>query len=380
MLKRAAAALVRSRLAKYPAVVIVGPRQCGKTTLARGLGGSYFDLEQEGERLRLDLEWPMLPRRSLLVLDEGQNVPGLFERLRGAIDEHRRDNGRFLVLGSVAPALMRNVAESLAGRLSIVELSPLLDPELTSPATHGRLWLCGGFPDGGVLAADRFPQWQRDYLALLIARDLPQWGLPAKPQVTHRLARMLAALHGQVWNASQLGASLGLSYHTVGSYVDYLEGAFLVRRLAPLHANVRKRLVKSPKLYWRDSGLLHSLLGVSDMDGLLAQPWVGASWEGFVIGQILDWLEASGRPHQASWFRTSDGHEIDLVLELGAELWAVEIKLATSVGASDVARLDKAADMIGAHRRFLISQAPRVVEGERTTSCNLRWFLARVVE
>ncbi|HET6584780.1 MAG TPA: AAA family ATPase, partial [Nannocystaceae bacterium] len=254
MLVRLAERVVRRRLTEYPAVVLVGPRQCGKTTVAKAFEGSYFDLEQEPERLRLDLEWPTSSRGPLVILDEAQAAPAVFERLRGTIDEARRRNGRFLLLGSVAPRLMAKVSESLAGRLSVVELSPLLLAELASKAARDRLWLCGGYPDGGVLRAGRFPQWQRDYLALLIARDLPQWGLPARLQITHRLARMLAAVHGQAWNASQLGAALGLSFHTVNSYVDYLEGAFLVRRLLPLHANLGKRLVKSPKVYWRDSG------------------------------------------------------------------------------------------------------------------------------
>lgn len=379
MLRRTAESVVRGRLAEYPAVALVGPRQCGKTTLARSFGGNYYDLEQESERLRLDLQWPTGARSPLLVLDEAQAAPAIFERLRGAIDERRRRSGRFLLLGSVAPRLITSVSESLAGRLSVVELSPLLLGELASNAARDRLWLCGGYPDGGVLRPRGYPQWQRDYLALLIGRDLPAWGLPARPEVTHRLARMLAAVHGQAWNASQLGASLGLSFHTVNSYVDYLEGAFLLRRLLPLHANLRKRIVKSPKVYWRDSGLLHSLLGVADRDALLSQPWVGASWEGFVIGQALDLLEASGLAFEASWFRTSDGHEIDLVLDRAGERWAVEIKLSATVGVGDIARLDKVADLIGAQRRFLVSQTTRVIEGDRTVSCDLPWFLERLV-
>jgi predicted AAA+ superfamily ATPase len=378
MLRRLAESAVRERLARHPAVVLVGPRQCGKTTLARALGGRYFDLEQPSERLRLDLEWPHQARHPLFVLDEAQSMPELFERLRGTIDDARRRNGRFLLLGSVAPRLMTRVSESLAGRLSIVELSPLVLGELPSKAARDRHWLCGGYPDGGVLRRNAFPQWERDYLALLIARDLPEWGLPARPQVTDRLARMLAAVHGQAWNASQIGASLGLSFHTINSYVDYLEGAFLVRRLPPLHANVRKRLVKSPKVYWRDSGLLHSLLGVEDHAALLAQPWVGASWEGFVIGQVLDTLAATGHATQAFWFRTSDGHELDLVLDRGRERWAIEIKLTTSPSPADLSRLEKAADFVDADRRFLVSQTRRIVEGARTSSCTLAWLLEQL--
>src|SRR5580692_4664915 len=238
------------RLDAYPAVTLVGPRQCGKTTLARSLGGQYFDLEQESERLRADLEWDKLvTSSSLVVLDEAQSWPAVFTRLRGAIDADRKRHGRFLLLGSVSPSLMVHVSQSLAGRLSLIELTPLLSTELTTKASHERRWLCGGYPDGGVLDLRRYPRWQLDYLALLSQRDLPNWGLPSKPQMTERLLRMLAALHGQVWNASQVGQSLGLSYQTVNSYLDYLEGAYLIRRLPPYLANVRKRLVKSPRIY-----------------------------------------------------------------------------------------------------------------------------------
>jgi len=370
---------VRQRLAEYPAVALVGPRQCGKTTLAHSFDGDYFDLEQPEERLRLDLSWPTLaasPR--LVILDEAQAWPEVFPRLRGAIDVDRKRNGRFLLLGSVAPSLMEQVSESLAGRLSLVELAPFVLTELPAKAAQDRLWLCGGYPDGGVLEPKRFPQWQEDYLSLLIQRDLPAWGLPARPQVTRRLAHMLAAVHGQIWNASQIGQSMGLNYQTINSYVEYLEGAFLVRRLPPFHANIRKRLVKSPKLYWRDSGLLHALLQVDSQQALLSRPWVGASWEGFVIEQTLSALSSAGTRFEAFYLRTSDQHEIDLIVEQNGERWAIEVKLTAHPDPSDLERLDKTADLIGADWRFLISQTPRNVEGATTVSCNLRWFLAQV--
>lgn len=376
MLPRRVLTLLHQRLDDAPAVALVGPRQCGKTTLARSLGGLYFDLEQDQDRLRLDLEWPRLSAgQKLVVLDEAQAWPEIFQRLRGAIDEDRKRSGRFLLLGSIAPSLMRQVSESLAGRLSVVELTPLLLPELSTRASRDRLWLCGGYPDGGVLAPRRFPQWQQDYFALLTQRDLPAWGLPARPQVTQRLARMLAAAHGQLWNASRLGQSLGLNHQTVSSYLDYLEGAFLIRRLVPYHANLKKRLVKSPKVYLRDSGLLHALLNVESRDDLLVQPWVGASWEGFVIDQILGVLSASGKRFEAFHVRTSDQYEIDLVLSFGRELWAIEVKLTTSPAPEDLRRLDKTADLIGAKRRFLVSQTTKVVEGTSTVSCSLPWML-----
>ncbi|MBM3789925.1 MAG: ATP-binding protein, partial [Acidobacteria bacterium] len=291
-------------------------------------------------------------------------------RLRSAIDADRRRNGRFLLLGSVSPALMTQVSESLAGRLSVIELAPLLLCELQEDRLQ-KLWLNGGFPDGGVLGTGGFPRWQRDYLNLMVQRDLPNWGLPAQPQVTLRLVRMLAAVHGQIWNASSIGQSLGLSYHTVNKYLDYLEGAFMVRRLQPFHANLRKRLVRSSRIYWRDSGVLHSILGIEDCEGLLHHPAVGASWEGFVIGQVLDWLAASGYAAQPAFFRTSDGVEIDLVFRHRKALWAVEVKLTSAPSDEDFRNLDRAAELIGAGRRVLVSQTAHSAFGRDRSSCTL---------
>ncbi len=249
--------------------------------------------------------WTRKENEKLVVLDEAQSRPEVLIRLRGAIDEDRKRTGRFLLLGSISPAPITQVSESLAGRLALVELSPLLQSKLEAPS-RARLWLTGGFPDGGALIPEAFPVWQADYLQLLVQRDLPAWGLPARPQTTDRLIHMLAAVHGQVWNAIQLGKSLGLSYHTVNGYLDFLEGAFLIRHLLPFHANFKKRLVKRPKIYWRDSGVLHALLGVENQESLLKQPWVGASWEGYVVEQALGMLAALGIRYEAWYLRTSD--------------------------------------------------------------------------
>jgi predicted AAA+ superfamily ATPase len=365
MKERKVTRLLRSRLAGSPAAALVGARQCGKTTLAKRLSNLYFDAEQPADRLRLDLQWDAISSgRKLVVIDEAQTWPEIFPRLRAAIDADRRRNGRFLLLGSVSPALMREVSESLAGRLALVELTPFLLGEVPAPA-RSRLWLKGGFPDGGVLGGRGFPAWQRDYAALMAQRDLPAWGLPAKPQVTQRLMHMVAAVHGQIWNASNLGQSLGLSYHTVNHYLDFLEGAYLVRRLAPWSARLGKRMVKSPKIYLRDSGLLHALLGIADDDALLRHPSAGASWEGFVIEQLLAGLAALGIEVESSFLRTSDGREIDLVLRVRAELVAIEIKLTSRPGPEDFAALDRAADLIGATQRYIVCRtaAPVVERG-----------------
>jgi predicted AAA+ superfamily ATPase len=380
MVRRKVTGLIRQRLRQYPAVALVGPRQAGKTTLARSLRGTYFDLEQAADRLRLDLQWDSaIQGRSLIILDEAQAWPEVFPRLRGAIDADRPRKGRFLILGSVSPSLMVQVSESLAGRLSLVELTPLLTSEL--PGTPlARIWCRGGYPEGGALHPKRYPQWERDYLDLLAQRDLPAWGLPSSPQVTLRLLRMLAAVHAHPWNASQVGQSLGLSYHTVNSYLDFLVGAFLIRRLPPYHANLGKRLVKSPKVYWRDTGLLHAVLNVLDEADLLAKPWVGFSWEGFVIEQVLGAFQQVGRQCEAFFLRTSDQHEIDLVLDFGKSLWAVEVKLTTAPGTEDLARLNKTADLIKADKRILVTQTTENIASPGQVSCNLSWLLAHARE
>jgi len=201
------------------------------------------------------------------------------------------------------------------------------------------------------------------------------WGLPSKPQTTSRFLRMIAACHGQSWNASQIGQSMGLNHVTVNSYLDYLVGAFLIRRLEPYHVNIGKRLVKSPKVYWRDTGLLHSLLNAPDADRLLSQPWVGASWEGFVIEQSISTLSLAGKFFTPFYFRTSDQHELDLVLDFGGELWAVEIKLTSFPTLDEMERLNRTADLIKAKRRFFVSKTKEFISGRDVTSCNLDAFL-----
>lgn len=379
MLRRAAAPLLRSTLRRFPAATIVGPRQCGKTTLAREIGGEYFDLEQEADRVRLDLEWPRLTAgRTRVILDEAQTHPAVFPRLRAAIDADRSRNGRFLLLGSVSPTLMRSVSESLAGRMAVLELTPFLWGELKARPMRSRLWLTGGFPDGGVRRPASFPQWASSYLRLMTERDLPALGIPCTPQVTQKLLRMLAALDGQQWNASELGRSLGLNYQTATRYVDFIEGAFLLRRLPAFHANLSKRLVKAPKIHWRDTGLLHATLGIASEDDLLHHPAVGASWESFVIEQALGLLSALGVQHTAHHFRTSDGYEIDLVIESGRERWAVEIKLTSDPSPHDLARLEKSASMIGATRTILVSRVETDAGDKKRLSCGLERFLREV--
>ena len=376
MISRKIAQLVQARFRMYPAVVLVGPRQCGKTTFATSLGGLYFDLEQETERLRLDASWDeVVNGDSLVVLDEAQSYPELFPRLRGTIDRDRNKNGRFLLLGSISPTLMTQVSESLAGRLSVLELTPFLFSEIHIGNRLKKLWLYGGYPDGGILFDERFPAWQQDYLNLLAQRDLPNWGMVVRPQITDRLFRMLAATHGQEWNASRIGSSLGLSYHTVNRYLGYLEGAFLIRLLPAYHAKIRKRLTKRAKVFWRDSGLLHSLLNLQNSDSLFGHPGVGASWEGFVINQILSELQSSGRSFNAYHFRTSDQKKLDLLLEIDSQIWAFEIKLTSSPSLNDMERLNQVASLVGAQRRVLLCNSTDPICNSSQMVCNLDTFL-----
>jgi predicted AAA+ superfamily ATPase len=371
---------LRSKLEKFPAVALTGPRQCGKTTLAQQLGGVYFDMETAGSEARLDAEWDTLVSgRRLIIIDEAQNAPAVFSRLRGTIDADRKRNGRFLLLGSVSPGLMENVSESLAGRLGLIRMTPFILPELKARQMDD-LWLRGGYPDGGILDPPMFPEWQESYLEMLATRDLPSWGLPAKPRQTLRLLAMLAAVHGLPLNASQIGASMAIDHKTVLSHCDFLEGAYLIRRLQPFSSNIKKRLVKRPRILWRDSGLMHALMGVTDLDHLYRQPWLGNSWEGFVIEQTLDTISAADLRATPYFFRTSDGYELDLVLDWGTDRWAIEIKLTSNPSTAMIDRMNATADLIDASRRVLVCRIARRIETEKLLVASLPVWLKKLVE
>jgi len=341
MLKRKLASLLANRLQYQPAVAILGPRQVGKTTLAREIadrapGAIFLDLEREADRARLartDLFFPR-HRDQLVILDEVQTMPGLFASLRPEIDADRRA-GRFLLLGSASGCLLRQSAESLAGRIAYLELTPFQLDELNSPrepdliARTTALWLRGGFPRS-YLAGNTAESlsWRSDFVETFLARDLPQLGITIPAETLRRFWRMCAHLHGQLFNASQLGAALGgVAHTTVGRYLDLLVDALMLRRLPPYLANVGKRLVKSPKIYIRDSGILHALLGIQTMDDLSGHPVAGLSWEGFVIEQILAGLPPLAT---AGFYRTAAGAELDLVVDSDGQRIGFEIKLSTA--------------------------------------------------
>jgi predicted AAA+ superfamily ATPase len=335
MIDRIIAREVREALARQAAVALIGPRQVGKTTLALEIGADgnalYLDLESREDRDRLqdpELFFESMEDR-LVILDEIHRTPELFGTLRGVIDRGRRKGkgkGRFLILGSAGIDLLRQSGESLAGRIAYIHMTPLsvLEIEDTRMARE-RLWLRGGFPDAYLAGSDRESMLLRkDFIRTYLERDVPMFG-PRIPSTTlERLWTMLANRQGSLLNASQLARSLDVSTQSVTRYIDLLTDLLLLRRLPPYHANVGKRLVKSPKMYVRDSGLLHTLLGLEKTEQLAGHPVYGASWEGFAMETLLAQLPW---PATAHFYRTSAGAEIDLVIERpDGSIWAIEIK------------------------------------------------------
>jgi hypothetical protein len=349
----------------FPAVVVLGPRQAGKTTLVRLAFPDlpYLDCEdpRTAEFLLEDPAFALQQReRAGLIIDEAQAVPAVFSALRGLIDAERGRNGRFVILGSAQPTLVRGVAESLAGRAAVVELDPLAACEARtggSPVGWKNLWLKGGFPDA---ARGDFRTWWDAYLRLFLERDLPQFGVAADPRLMRRLMTMVAHAQGGLFNASQFSSALGVSYHTVQRYIDVLERTFLVRRLRPYFRNVGKRLVKASRLYLRDTGLVHHLLNISTLEQLEEHPIRGASWETFVIEDVLR-REAVAHPDsQAYFWRTAAGAEIDLVIERAHRRVAVEIKTARGGSARSLRSLREALPDLDAYRAWIVDQAPGI--------------------
>jgi uncharacterized protein len=328
LLKRTAEQLLKERLAVFPAVALLGPRQSGKSTLARmilqpmGEKALYLDLERPSDLRKLtDPETYLAHHRNQLIcLDEIQRRQDLFQVLRGIIDASDT-SGRFLILGSASPELLRQGSETLAGRLAFVELCPF---QLGEVYDARRLWARGGFPRSYLAATDEESfMWRLDFIQTFLERDVPQMGLRLLAGIVRRLWQMLAHSQGQVLNSSKLGASLGLSHTTIRSYIDLLAAVFLVRVLAPWSGNLKKRLVRSPKVYVRDSGILHALLELDSFDSIFGHPSYGHSFEGMVLENVLSALRPGWR---ASFFRTARGDEIDLVLEKGARRVAIECK------------------------------------------------------
>jgi len=366
---------LEQHLALFPAVALLGPRQVGKTTLARAVAdapghagtgraepGLYLDLENPRHLDRLSDARGYLGsvRHCLVVLDEIHRVPELFQVLRGIIDDRIRNGepaGHFLILGSASMDLMRQSGESLAGRIGYLALDPL-DIRESGPGDVERLWTRGGFPRSFLAPDDAASAlWRRNFIRTYLERDIPMLGPRVPAETLRRFWTMLAHSQGGRWNASVLARSLGVDGKTVMRYLDLLVDLLLVRRLPPFHVNVRKRLVKSPRVYIRDCGIVHALLGLDTWDDVLGHPVAGKSWEGFAVETLI---RAAPDRTLASFYRTATGVEIDLVLELpGGAVWAVEIKrgIATAPARSlrvalDDVRPDRAFVVYGGDERY----------------------------
>lgn len=335
MIERNLEKTLRERLESVPSIVLIGSRQVGKTTLARSIGAGrnavYLDLESPADRAKLaDAESYLNAHLDdLVILDEVHRIPDLFPILRGRIDEGRRRGirrGMYILLGSASIELLDRSAESLAGRVSYLELHPLTINEISNTnADINTLWLNGGYPDAYLSrTTTESLEWRTDFIRTYLEREVPQFTPRRSTEHLRHLWTMMAHLQGQVFNASLLSRSLGTDYKTVQSYVELLEQLLLVRTLPPWHANVGKRLTKRPKMYVRDSGILHALLGIRTYDELLSHPIAGSSWEGFILQQICAVVEAHVL---VAFYRTSGGAEVDLVLQFNHnELWAIEVK------------------------------------------------------
>ncbi len=333
MIKRRLQPQLEQLLATYPAVALLGPRQAGKTTLALDLAehfsAVYLDLESAIDQAKLQNAELYLSEHEdkLVILDEVQRAPGLFQNLRGLIDRgrrHGRRSGRFLLLGSASIELLQQASETLAGRIAYLELTPFDALELEVEQMD-LLWLRGGFPDSLLAGGDAASlKWRQDFIRTYLERDIPLLGPRIPAETLRRLWTMLAHNQGELLNAAKLAAALGVDGKTVSRYLDLLVDLLLVRRLPPWHGNTGKRLVKSPKTYVRDSGIVHALLGISNREALLGHPICGQSWEGFVIENCL----SVAPPHsESSFYRTSAGAECDLTITFpDQKTWAIEIK------------------------------------------------------
>jgi uncharacterized protein len=327
---------IKRKLKTAPVIAILGPRQCGKTTLAHtiisGISHSvYLDLERGSDLNKLqDPEmFFSLNDDRLICLDEIQRAPELFPEMRSKIDRNGT-NGQFLVLGSASPELLKQTSETLAGRIAFVELTPFLLNEIPDDSENEvlrSLWLRGGFPRSYLSEMDLDSyEWRRDFIRTFLERDIPQLGINIPRLRLERFWQMCAHMHGQLLNRTSLGESLGVSHTTINNYVALLEKTYMLRVLQPYYANVKKRLIKSPKIYIRDSGIVHALLSVATHNDLLGHPVYGASWEGFVLENVINAL-----PGWSPYFyRSVSGAEIDLVLERGRQRLAIEIKASTS--------------------------------------------------
>lgn len=344
MIKRGLSKKLHYYLKLFPVVSVIGPRQAGKTTFVKNELASwkYYDLEKISDyrRIDADMEFFFKEYGDQCIIDEAQTMPAIFPFLRSFIDSNRNRKGRIVLLGSVNPLLMKTVSESLSGRIGFVEISPFLYSEIVKKIKidFENYWLKGGYPEPISWKIEDHLIWREHYLKTFVERDIyrdHQITITAQKQM--QLLTMIAHTHGKLWNASQIASAFGVSYHTINTYLEILEKYFIARRLLPYHANVGKRLMKHPKIYFRDSGILHFLLGINSIESLRTVPYRGFSFEGLVIENIIQNLNAVPNSHYEYYFyRTAEGDEIDLLVKSGDKLTAYEIKTSTSIDKSDL--------------------------------------------
>lgn len=368
---------------RNPAVAILGARQVGKTTLAKQIAmvskvpSLYLDLENPIDARKVEDPYTFLSSNKdrCIIMDEVQTIPSLFTVLRSVIDESRR-NGRFILLGSASPQLVRDVSESLAGRIAYRELSPINFLELPPSVSRDKHWLRGGFPPALTAKSNKEATgWMADFIKSYVERDINHlFGIDLTVSIIRRVLSMLSHVNGTVWNSEMIARSLGITAPTVNRYMDFLEGAFLIHRLPAFHLNTRKRLVKSPKIFIRDSGMLHQLGGVSDMTSLKGHPVVGSSWEGYVLEQIYQ-LKAEGT--ELYYYRTQTGAECDIVIAKGVTpIACVEVKLNNAPHISK-GNLQSFMDMNTKRNYVVVPDADEYVTSGSVTVCNLYTFLSK---
>ncbi|MBN1184487.1 MAG: ATP-binding protein [Bacteroidales bacterium] len=383
MIQRNILQKLHSTLTYFPVTGIIGPRQVGKTTLSRIVAENmnkdciYIDLENPKDISKLTD--PVLffetQKEKCIILDEIQRRPELFPIIRSMVDAYRTP-GRFLILGSAAPELIRDSSESLAGRIAYIELYPFNIIELGSDYRKiSNHWLRGGFPDAYLAPTNEITmQWHYNFIKTYVERDLPLLGLEANRNIISRLWQMIAHLHGNILNMSMLGKSLGLSSPTIKKYLSFLEQAFLIRQLQPHYPNMKKRLVKSPKIYIRDTGILHNLLNIQNQNDLLGHPILGSSWEGYVIEQIIQILPDNFIPY---FYRTQQGSEFDLILVSASKVvMGIEIKYSSAPKISK-GLLQSMEDLQTIDNYIIIPQAEDYKIHEKITVCSLYSFLQK---
>ncbi|MCK5271966.1 MAG: ATP-binding protein [Sedimentisphaerales bacterium] len=369
MIKRKAyISQVSTALKRSPIVALLGPRQCGKTTLAKIIGAqepsTYFDLESQTDIRRLANPEMMLASLSgLVVIDEIQILPELFSVLRVVVDKPE-NQCRFLILGSASPDIVKNVSETLAGRIEFVDMSGFDLTELGAEVWQS-LWVRGGFPRSYLADSDQNSFiWREGFIRTFLQRDIPQLGINIPAQAVRRFWTMIAHYHGQVWNASRIASAMGVNDKTVRSYLDILTETYMIRQLQPWHENIRKRQVKSPKIYFRDTGLLHSLLDLQALYAVTGHPQVGASWEGFAIEQIL----RTTRPSQAYYWATYSGAELDMFFVLNGLRYGIEFKF--SEAPDKTKSMSIAIDSLKLHKLLIVYPGEEAWPiSEKITAC-----------